>query len=331
MRRTVVVGCGDVSAVHFDAVDRHPEIELAAVCDADPDRLAAAVARFGVPGYRDHRELLARERPDVVHVCTPHHTHADLAVAALEAGVHVLLEKPVAATAADARRVIAAAETSPAKIAVCFQNRYNPTSQALRDALRSGSYGEVLGARASVIWARTREYYRDRPWRGEWATAGGGVLMNQAIHTVDLLQWLLGEVDTATGNAATHVLADTIEVEDTAHLVLTHHGGARSVLFATVGYVENAPVSLEVLTDKVAFRLGAELTVLHGDGREELLAASIPATGERAYWGRSHEALIGDFYSSLDAAEPFWIGPAEALKSLQIILDIYDQSALPGR
>ena len=139
--------------------------------------------------------MLDAVAPDVVHVCTPHHRHADLAAECLARDVSVLLEKPVAHTLDDGERLAVAAEDSAAILGVCFQNRYNDTSRMLREILDRGGLGRILGARASVHWFRDAAYYARRDWRGRWATAGGGVLMNQAIHTLDLLQWFVGPRD----------------------------------------------------------------------------------------------------------------------------------------
>jgi UDP-N-acetyl-2-amino-2-deoxyglucuronate dehydrogenase len=154
-----VIGCGDVSVVHLVALDALADVQLIAVCDIDPDVAAAAGAKYGVPSFTDHRQLLSKMRPDVAHICTPHHQHADVAVHAIEGGVHVLLEKPVAHTLDDAGRVTAAAEARPeVKVGVCLQNRYNITAQAIRALLASGHLGKVLGGYGTVLWHRTPEF-----------------------------------------------------------------------------------------------------------------------------------------------------------------------------
>ena len=327
MRTTAaVIGCGDVSTVHFEAVAKLDGAALVAVCDADPQRLASAMATWGVPGYADHLALIEAVKPDVVHICTPHDQHAAVAVDCLERGVNVIVEKPLAHTLAEGRRMVEAASAGRAKIAVCFQNRYNATSQAMHALLSTGELGAVTGASATVMWQRSAEYYENRPWRGTWAGGGGGLLMNQAIHTVDLLQWLVGDVVAVTGNASTRFLGEAIEVEDTAEFVAEHAGGARSAFYATLANSFNAPVTLDVVTEKAVLSLRGDLTVTHSDGRVDLVPERTGGSGGRSYWGVSHELLISDFYARLDDADPFWISPAEAEKSLRIIKEIYRQS-----
>ena len=245
--------------------------------------------------------------------------------------MHVLMEKPVASTVADAQRVIEAADRSTAQLGVCFQNRYNPTSRVLREVLDDGRFGEVRGARASVTWSRDESYYLASPWRGRWATAGGGVLINQAIHTLDLLQWFLGDVTGVRGAASTLWLGNVIEVEDTASMALTHVGGRHSIFYATNCHVENSPVTIEILTESATLLLDSDLLVWHPDGRREVLAQRPVVAGEKAYWGASHALLIDDYYRQVGVGLPFWIDAREAAKSLNILTAVYDQSRLAGR
>jgi UDP-N-acetyl-2-amino-2-deoxyglucuronate dehydrogenase len=321
-----VIGCGDVSSVHFGAIAKLDGAELVAVCDTDPGRLAAAVATYDVPGFADHLSLIAEARPDVVHIATPHSQHASLAADCLERGVNVIVEKPLAHTLAEGRMLADAATNSAAKIAVCFQNRYNATSQAMHALLSSGGLGKVLGASATVMWQRTAGYYLDRPWRGSWTGGGGGLMMNQAIHTVDLLQWLVGDVVAVSGNASTRFLGGTIEVEDTAEFVAEHANGARSAFYATLANAVNAPVTLDIVTEQATLSLRGDLTVTYADGSVEVVPERVAESGGRAYWGVSHELLITDFYARLGDDGPFWINPSEAEKSLRIVKDIYRQS-----
>ncbi|GAB2605697.1 dehydrogenase [Paractinoplanes abujensis] len=306
--RVAVVGLGDVSVVHLAAIEKLGAT-LAGVCDS----------------RGDYRALLDDVRPDVVHICTPHDRHVQVALAALDRGVHVLLEKPVANTIEQADLLVAAAKDHPTlKVGVCLQNRYNLTSRAVHEMLASGELGRVRGASASVLWHRDAAYYAARPWRGVRERSGGGVLINQAIHTLDLVQWLLGDVITVRGHAGQYggVSGD---VEDTAHMVLDHVGGARSVFFATTTNAVDSPVTIEITAEHGTLTVRGDLTVAHSDGRAETIAEPAPEGGGRAYWGASHELLIADFYRSLDDPEPFWIGLEEALKSQHLIDAIYRQ------
>ncbi len=332
MTTAAVVGIGDISANHLDAISQNPGIELVGVCDVVPERAAAAAERWGVPAFTDHRALLADVAPEVVHVTLPHHLHVPVALDALRAGSHVLTEKPVAHTVAAARELAAAARASDRKVGVCFQNRYNPTSRALHEAIRSRRYGEVRGARATTFWSRTAAYYAAAPWRGTWAEAGGGTLINQVIHTIDLLCWTLGAPTDVRGSATTLRLRGVIEVEDAAVVSIDHASGVRSTFFATGAHCDNAPVEIEVATTEGLLRFGdGVLRHVAPDGTATVLAADTQASGARSYWGLSHGLLIDDFYAGLDSGEPFWIDVDEALVSLTALRTVYAQSGLVGQ
>jgi UDP-N-acetyl-2-amino-2-deoxyglucuronate dehydrogenase len=332
MSTAAVIGCGDVSTVHLEAIDAIDDVELVAVVDPDPDARRAAAARWGVPAYADTTALLAAVRPGVAHVCTPHDQHLPVALELLGAGVHVLTEKPLAHTLADAERFVAAAEASSARTGVCFQNRYNVAAQEAHRILASGELGTVLGAAAAVPWTRTRGYYQDKPWRGRWASAGGGLLINQAIHTLDLVQWLVGDVVGVSGHASTRLYGDLIEVEDTAEMLLTHASGARSLFYGSLANVVHAPVSIEVTATRGSLTIRADLTVTYADGRTEVVEERKAPSGGRAYWGVSHELLIRDFHAALGDDEPFWLSPRAALAPLRVLTEVYAQSGLgPAR
>lgn len=326
MTAAAVIGCGDVSVVHLQAIENLAGIDLVGVCDIDPARAAAAAERYGVPAFAGHQQLLEATRPEVVHVCTPHHQHVPVAIDCLDAGVSVLVEKPVAHTVAEADRLIAAAARHPrVKAGICLQNRYNATAQAARGLLEAGELGAVLGGSATVLWHRDREYYQRRPWRGRASDSGGGVLINQAIHTLDLMQWLLGDVVRVRGHYGRYALDGVVDVEDTAHALFEHAGGARSMVFATVANVTDAPVTIEIVSERAVLLIRGDLTVTYADGRTETVAERRPSGAGRAYWGASHELLIADFYRTLVDAEPFWIGPREGARSLRLVDQIYQQ------
>ncbi len=327
--RAAVVGCGDISAVHLAALGDLDGVELVGVCDVSEERAAAAAAAHGVDAYTDHRALLEALEPDVVHVCTPHDQHVAVAVDAIERGVHVVLEKPVAHTLAAAQPLLDAHRANPdVKVAVCFQNRYNRAAQEVHRLLADGSLGAVRGASATVAWHRTPEYYARGPWRGERRRSGGGVLMNQAIHTLDLVQWFLGPVTRVRGQVGTLALGDYVDTEDTAQLVLDHESGSRSVLFATLANAVDSPVTIEIDTEHARLTIRGDLTVTYADGRGEVVEERRATSTGRAYWGVSHELLVADFYRTLGDPEPFWIGPAEGVAALAVLDQVYRDAGL---
>lgn len=334
MTTAALVGCGDVSVVHVEAFAALG-IGLLAVVDDDPAGLARGAAM--APGARPFTSvdaLLAAvadgslPRPDVVHVTTPHHQHAPVTNALLAAGLDVLQEKPLANTLVAAQSVVNAAAASTARAGICFQNRYNTSSTALKDVLDAGELGEVLGAYASVVWSRTPGYYQQRRWRGRWATAGGGLLINQAIHTLDLLQWLLGEPTATTGQASTLRYGDVIEVEDTASALFTHpardgHGEVTSTFVGSLTNPVHRHVEVEVYGSKGVATIADGLHLRFADGRSTDVAERQVPGGGRSYWGMSHQALIADFHAGTGTGRPFWIDPAAAMPSLRMLKAVY--------
>jgi len=307
--RVALIGPGTVSVVHLAAIEKLGA-ELVGVCDS----------------ATDYRAMLDDQRPDVVHICTPHDRHVPIALEALARGAHVLLEKPVAHTIDEAARLVGALAGFPdQQVGVCLQNRYNATSQAAKNLLKTVS--PVRGGSATVFWHRDAAYYEERPWRGDKTRSGGGVLINQAIHTIDLMQWLLGDVLAVEGHSGRFADIPGTDVEDTANLLLEHAGGARSVVFATVTNAVDAPVTIEIVTPSAVLHLRGDLTITHDDGRIEVITETPSNSEGRDYWGASHQLLIADFYRAVEAGEPFWITPAEALKSQSVIDQIYRKSA----
>jgi UDP-N-acetyl-2-amino-2-deoxyglucuronate dehydrogenase len=206
--------------------------ELAAVCDTEPSRLESARERFQVKATPAIEELLADPDIDVVNICTPSGTHADLSVQALKAGKHVVCEKPPDVTVAAVDRMIAAQRETGKKLMVIFQSRFEPVYQAMRETVQSGRLGRIVGVHGTVNWWRAQSYF-DCPgmWKGTWRYDGGGSLANQGVHTVDILQWLVGPV--AEVYAKFGVFAHEIETEDKTAAVLTFANGALGTLTST--------------------------------------------------------------------------------------------------
>ena len=329
--RAAIVGWGDVAVVHREAIEAIEGASLVGVVDTDSGRRAAATAETDAPAFATIDELVDAVGPQVVHVTTPHDQHVTPTLKALARGVHVLQEKPIAASLADAQRLADAAAALPAggpKIGICLQNRYNVSAQELRRLLDSGELGAVRGAYASVVWTRTADYYTSKPWRGSRERSGGGLLINQAIHTLDLVQWFLGDVSDVSGHVATRKFGGVMEVEDTAELLLTHAGGVQTTFYATLTAPRHRPVEIELECENASVVLRNGLAVAWHDGRTDHHAERQVPSGGRTYWGVSHELLIRDFYARLGDPEPFWIGPAEAITSLRILKRTYELSGL---
>ena len=327
VKRAAIVGWGDVAIIHYEAIQAIEGVDLVGIVDTDADRRAQAAGTIGVPTFATVDELVDAVAPDVVHVTTPHHQHITPTLEVMARGVHVIQEKPLAASIDDGQRLVDAMADAPVKVGICFQNRYNVSSQELRRLLDSGELGAIHGAYASVVWTRTADYYQAKPWRGSREESGGGLLINQAIHTLDLVQWFMGDVTDIAGHVATNKFADVIEVEDTAEMLLTHESGLKTSFYATLTAPQHRPVEFELDCENAYVSLRNGLTVQWKDGRgADVFEERKAPSGGRSYWGVSHELLIRDFYAKVDEPEPFWISPAEAMKSLKILKRTYQVS-----
>ncbi|MCP3775152.1 Gfo/Idh/MocA family oxidoreductase [Paenibacillus sp. MZ04-78.2] len=324
---TALIGCGAIAGVHLQAIAKLGLADLKAVVDTDGTVGRPTAQRYGCDYYADYRDMLKRGDIDVIHVCTGHDLHAPMTVDALAAGKHVLTEKPMAENKASARTMLeAAAKHTNVQLGVIFQNRYNPASVRMKQAIDSGELGKLLCMKGIVTWHRSPQYY-ETAWKGRWATEGGGVLINQAIHTLDLLQWFGGEVESIKGSISTDALEGVIEVEDSAHAHLVFASGATAVFYATNAYGVNSPVELELVFEQGRLHLQGDTLFLHQNGTSAVLSEPVPNDlGEKSYWGVSHGYQIRDFYEHVLDGRPYPLNGPEGYKALRLVTDIYESS-----
>lgn len=238
-----IVGAGNIAPVHAIAVTSIAGAELVAVADSNPERCRAITEKHGGTPYTDYHDLLARSDVDVVTICLPHYLHAPITIEAAAAGKHVMCEKPMAISLAQCDAMIAACEKAGVMLGVIFQGRFEPLVLQLKTAIDSGELGQLLWVSANTFWHRTDEYYRSGDWRGTWAHEGGGVLINQAIHAIDLLLWLAGVPSRVTAQIRT--LNHQIEVEDCALASLQYKNGQLGLIQATSFSIPGYPERLE--------------------------------------------------------------------------------------
>ena len=309
--KVAVIGIGVIGKVHLSVL-KEKGIKPVAICDIDEEKL------LGYPdlkGYTDYREMIDREKPDVVHVCTPHYLHAEMIIYALERDINVLTEKPLAISEGQIKNILRAEEKSKAKLGVCFQNRYNSVSRYVKKWLEGK---EIEGIYANVAWTRDEKYYNSAEWRGTKKYEGGGVLINQAIHTIDLANWFSGGYKTVKAVCSNLSLSGVIEVEDTASALCT--GKSKMLLTASVASPFDSPVSITVKTDKgTALIVGNELTI---DGKKVEVTPVYGYYGKECY-GYGHLPLIDDFYDCIESGKDFMLNGKEGAKALRIVLACY--------
>ncbi len=326
--RVALIGCGAIAKVHLKEIANLAHLaELTVVVDVDRDKCEQVAKLYSCTSEMDYRSVLQRDDIDVVHICTPHHLHAEMAIEAIKAGKHVLLEKPLAESPLAAQALLKATEQHPqAQVGIVFQNRYNSASTVIKQYIEEQTLGRLVSMKGIVTWHRDKSYYQSE-WKGKWKTEGGGVLINQAIHTLDLLQWFGGEVESIKGQISNDSLEHVIEVEDTAHANIVFKNGTTAIFYATNAYGMNSPVQIELVFEHGILHMNGEQVMLIQDETHQVLSQpEVSITGEKSYWGRSHGILIADYYEHLLANKPFPIQVKEGYKALHIVFSIYESS-----
>lgn len=332
-----IAGTGAIAAVHRDAIQNIPNAKLAAVWSRTPANAEKFAAESGCATEPTLELLAQRDDVDAVIVTTASGFHLEPALAAARAGKHILVEKPLEVTAERCDQMIAAARDAGVQLGCIFQSRFAPVNQRVYEAAQGSEFGRLVLGNAYVKWHRPQSYYDQGAWRGTWKLDGGGALMNQAIHQVDLLQWIMGPVKWVT--AQTDCLArEGIEVEDTAAAVLRFESGALGVIEATTSVYPGYPKRLEIhgsqggavvvddiLTDWTSAGASAEhnqaiLQELGGGERSGTFANPMALGIER------HRLQIEEFMRAVTEGTPLTVDGSEGRKSVALIEAIYNSS-----
>lgn len=303
--RIGIVGCGNIAQVHAWSLGKMDGIEIVGLADCKIERAEEMKRKYEAVNagiYEDYVRMLVETKPDVLHICTPHYLHVPMALEALKRDISVFMEKPPAITTEEFEKLEQAVVQSKGKIGFCFQNRYNETTKELDRIADSGELGKVLGVRGFVTWRRDEAYYSD-DWHGSLKKEGGGVLINQSIHTLDLMLRYLGEPCSVEASMQNHHLKGAIEVEDTMEAWMEFEDGKRACFYATNGYAADAPVILELAFEKGRVTLiDQTIQISLRDGEKETIVVEQEKDGiGKSYWGKGHLACIQDFYNSMHA------------------------------
>lgn len=330
-----IIGCGRISGKHVEGIGNNStEAKLIAVSDIIEENMDAAIEKYRnfsknmeVLKYPDYRELLMNTDVEIVCIATESGYHPGIVMDALEAGKHVIVEKPMALSTNDADRMISKAREKKLKLCVCHQNRFNPPIKKLRKALEDQRFGKLIHGVASIRWNRNEGYYQQAPWRGTWAL-DGGTLMNQCIHNIDLLQWMMGPVE--------HVYAQTdtflrkIEGEDAGVAVLRFKNGALGIIEGTACvFPKNLEETLNIFGEKGTACIGGlavnKIETWHFaddlDSEEEVLKQQ--QDDPDTVYGFGHIPLIKDMIDAVNNDREPLINGEEGKKAMEIILAIY--------
>ena len=325
-----IVGAGNIARVHVQAIQKIERARVVAVCDVvEAACRSLAEMAGGVPWSTDLDELLARDDVDIVNICTPSGTHADLAVRAAQAGKHLIVEKPLDVTLHKADRIIRAAKENGVKLTGIFPYRFKTGARKAREAILQGRLGRVTLADAYVKWYRSQDYYHG--WHGTWKLDGGGALINQSIHSIDLVQWLAGPVRSVFGYADT--LGHEMEAEDTASAVLRYDGGALGVIQGATSCWPGDPARVEIHGTKGTIVLEAgkvvvwKLTDASLDEERALTGADADEgrtfSDPTAVAYREHKLQIEDMIEAIEQDREPYVTGEEARKAIEVIRAIY--------
>ena len=322
-----IIGYGAIARTHAQVIEGLPNAKLAAIATRSPVKARAAGERHACAFYTDYREMLKRDDIDIVTICTPAALHLPMALDAAAAGKHCIVEKPIEINVERSRRVIEAFDRRGLTLSVIFQHRFDPASQALKDAVGRGAFGRLNYGTAKTIWFRDEDYYRATEWRGAWNGDGGGALMNQAIHSIDLLQYLMGPVEAVCGKYDT-LYHREIETEDIGAALLRFKSGAIGVIegmtlawpgrqseVSVFGQLGSAGIRDDAL-EHYSFKAGKDprFEALLEQGKEDPSA---------------HPSFVRQYEDVMDAVKrgrPPVVTGQEGLKPVKLIMGVYESS-----
>lgn len=331
--RFAVVGCGHIGKRHAEMITRDADAELVALCDVQPKELLG-IEQYDVPFFSDYIEMLQNVSTiDVVNICTPNGLHATMAIQAIEAGFHVVIEKPMALTVADAEKVIYASLKYRKQVFCVMQNRYSPPSIWIKQLIESGRLGEIYMVQLNCYWNRDERYYKPDGWHGT-ADLDGGTLFTQFSHFIDIMYWLFGDIDSIQARFSDFNHAALTDFEDSGmvNFRFVNGGGMGSLCYSTSVWNKNLESSLLIVAENGSVKIGGqymnEVVECHiKDYQMPELAPTNPGNDYGAYKGsaQNHHYVIRNVVNVLkgNAAESITTNVLEGMKVVDIIERIY--------
>lgn len=334
-----LIGCGRISPNHLVAAKKN-NLEIVGICDLVPENMEDKVLKFGLANsvgrYIDYTVLLEREKPDLVSICTDSGIHAQIALDCIKAGIHVIIEKPIALSIKDANAIISAAKTYNVKVAACHQNRFNKSVMKIREAIDKKRFGRLFHGTAHIRWNRSREYYDRAAWRGTWEH-DGGALMNQCIHNIDLLRWMMGnDVDEVFAYTA-NLNHPYIQAEDLGLAIIKFSNGAYGMIEGTTNvYPNNLEETLYIFGDKGTVKAGGESVNIIEEWRFSDMLDD-PNDIKSTYhenppnvYGFGHTPLFSDMIEAIEQDREPKVTAEDGKRAMELVLAIY-KSAAEGR
>ena len=327
-----IIGCGRISVMHLASIQALQTVTLVCVCDNKKERADEAAEKYGVKAYYDYEEMLDNEHLDAVHLCLPHYLHSKVAIAAFKRGIHVLTEKPMDVDLHSAEKAVKTAKEKGVLYGVIMQCRYNNSARLVKKAVESGKLGKIISARSTLTWTRPDEYYQESDWKGTWDKEGGGVVIDQAIHSIDLVNWVVNSEIERVSCSMSNRGHKIVDVEDSAEGLVTYKNGVRYGFYCMNNYGCDEPIEIKLYCEKGKVTFGYDDAYIeYNDGSKEEAHQdenTVEYEGGKDYWGFQHIRQINQFYKACLGEELLEISGEEALKTHKIIMQIYEQGGM---
>lgn len=325
-----IIGAGVISPFHAKAITENKKAALVAICDIEIEKAIKLGEDYGVTKtYKDYEVMFKEEEIDVVSICVPSGIHADVGIAAAKCGIHVLCEKPIDITREKMTEMIDVCKESNVKLGVVYQRRLLDAAIITRKAIREGKLGKIVLGDAYLKYYRSPEYYESAGWRGTWEMDGGGALMNQGVHGVDLIQWMVGEVESVFAYAAP--LVRDIKVEDTAVIAMKYKNGAFGVIQSTTSVYPGQETRFEIHGENGSIVFGdsgfKEWTFIDSDEEAPPIGNTEGGSDDpKAISEDGHYVFVDDIINAIQEDKEPLVSGEEARKAVDLILAIYESS-----
>ena len=334
-----LIGCGRISPNHIAAAKQN-ELEIVALCDVVEDNMIDKIKKFDLnnltPCYTDYVEMLEEEKPELVAIATESGKHAEIALKCMDYGCNLIIEKPIALSLEDADKIIAKAKELNLKVCACHQNRFNKSIQKIREAVEKNRFGKMFHGTAHIRWCRDHEYYDRASWRGTWEQ-DGGALMNQCIHNIDLLRWMMGDEITEVAGMTDRLHHNYIEAEDLGIALIRFKNGAYGIIEGTTNvYPRNLEETLYLFGEKGTVKAGGQSVNIIEEWRFSDMLDDPEEVKQRFHenppnvYGYGHTPLYADVIDAVKSDRVPYVDAEAGKRALELVLAIY-KSAKEGR
>lgn len=316
-----LIGCGVIAKNHLVALSELEGVEVVALCDINREKAIALAKSFELNCeiFTDYKCMLDSISIDTVHICTPHYLHAEMAISAFDKGIHPLIEKPICINHGQMKELLEAERRSTARGAVCFQNRFSPS--VIRALELASADGGAKTGYAVVMWDRDEKYYTESGWRGSLATEGGGVMINQAIHALDMLCMFLGKPREVIAKTENYHLRGIIDVEDSCDGIITHEDGRTSNFYATTAARGMCSTVIYIVTANHKIEIRNYKLYLDGDPID---TSEVFSYVGKACYGNGHSPLIAAFYEAIESGKEMPVTLESACDAVNLLLASYE-------